>query len=90
MLDTLLIYQTDHLYNRSVINYTDIKNNKINITDTENNLINKTVFEHLNCNKISLYSNMAQMTVFHFQRLFIKTDRVQTAADLMRNIDKIY
>ena len=73
-----------------MINYTNIKNNKTNTANIKSNLIDKTVFECLNCNEVSLYSDTAQMTVFYFQKLFVKTNEMWTAADLMKNIDEIY
>ena len=60
------------------------------MTNTESDLINRAVFEHLNCNEIDLYSDTAQMMILYFWKLFVKINKVWTAADLMRNIDKIY
>ena len=88
--NTFLVHWTDYFHNKFMISHTDIKNSKIDMTNTENDLINKAVFEHLNCNRVGLYSNMAQMTIFCFQKLFIETDRMWTAADLMKNIDEIH
>ena len=67
-----------------------MKNSKTGTADMKNDLINKAVFEHLNHNRVDLYSDTAQITVFCFQRLFIETDEIQTAADLMKNTDEIH
>ena len=63
--------------------------NKINNFVDKNDLINMTVLKYLTYNRINLYSDTAQTTVFCFQTLFKEIDEKSVTVDLTENIDKI-
>ena len=74
--------------NKYKISHTDIKNNKNDTANIKNNLTDRVVLKCLNHNRIDLYFNTVQMTIFCFWMLFKVTDEV-LITDSMKNIDVI-